>query len=324
VISAPLIVLGQIVSVAFAAGLNLYATIALLGLALRLNWIAGLPPAVYGLSNPVVVITATVLYAVEFFVDKIPYADSAWDAVHTIVRPLAVFALLFAALGEASLPLQIGGAVVGGLVALAAHGLKAGLRLILNIRPRAMRTVFISVLEDVFAVALAAAALRYPVAALIIAAVALPMLIFGGPYLWRVGMLALRAFIARLRGFFGRKSWRDAQQMPARLRRVVETPALGRGQAKLMRAALKGVKGVGNYKNGWIVIGDAPPSFVYLSALRRPRKLTLPSVADAQVRRGVWTDAVEINDGGRTCLLILLKDGPRPDIVLTELRGHPV
>ncbi|HEY0808818.1 MAG TPA: DUF4126 domain-containing protein [Longimicrobiales bacterium] len=320
-ISAPLIVLGQIVSVAFAAGLNLYATIALLGVLVRLNWIAGLPPAIYGLSNPVVLVTAAVLYAVEFFIDKVPYADSAWDAVHTIVRPVAVFALVFAALAEASLPLQITGAALAGLIALATHGLKAGLRLLLNVRPRKVRTAFISVLEDVVAAALAAAALMYPSAALIIAAVALPLLVIGGPYLWRVGMLAMRAFAARLRGFFGRKGWRGPDQLPPRLRRLVETPQLGRAEPRLMRAALKGVKGVGNYKNGWIAVTDDHPVFLYLSLLR-PRKLNLPPLHDAQVRRGIWTDAVEIQDAGRSMLVILLKDGPRPDIALTELRGH--
>jgi hypothetical protein len=321
VISAPLIVLGQIVSVAFAAGLNLYATIALLGLALRLNWIAGLPPAIYGLSNPVVLVTATMLYALEFFIDKVPYADSAWDAVHTIVRPVAVFALVFASLNEASLPLQVGGAAFAGLVALAAHGFKAGLRLILNLRPRVVRTAFISMLEDVVAIALAAAALMYPDAALVIAAVAFPLIVFGGPHLFRVGMLALRAFIARFRGFFVRKGWRGLEQLPARLQRLVDVPQLGRGQPRLMRAALKGVKGVGNYKNGWIVVGDTSPIFVYLS-LWRPRKLALPPLNEAQVRRGVWTDALEITNDGRSSLVILLKDGPPPDLALAELRGH--
>jgi hypothetical protein len=321
VISAPLIVLGQIVSVAFAAGLNLYATIALLGLAVRLNWIAGLPPAIYGLSNPVVLITAAVLYAFEFFIDKIPYADTAWDAIHTIVRPVAVSALVFAALGEASLPLQIGGAGLAGLIALAAHGLKAGLRLILNVRPRKVRTAFISMLEDVIAIALAAAALMYPGAALIVAAIAFPLITFGGPYLWRVGVLAVRAVAARMRGFFGKKGWRDPDQLPGRLRRALDIPEPGRGQPRLLRAALKGAKGVGSYKNGWIVIGDHQPFFLYLSLLR-PRKLALPAMTEAELRRGLWTDSVEVKSSGTSCTLILLKDGPPAAIALAELRAQ--
>jgi hypothetical protein len=320
VITAPLVVLGQILGVAFGAGLNLYATIAFLGLAIRLGWIAGLTPAVYGLSNPIVLATAAGLYAFEFFIDKVPYADHAWDAIHTIIRPVAVAVLLFAALGEASLPLQVGGAALGGLVALAAHGGKAGLRLILNARPRRVRTAFISLLEDVCAVALAAAALMYPVAALAVAVVALPVIALAGPRLWRAGVLAVRALDARLRGFFGTRGWQHAEHLPARARTAVGIAELGRGQPRVLRAALKGLKGVGSYKNGWIVISDGEPVFVYLSLLGA-RRLALPAIVQAELRRGLWTDTVEINHAGASCTVFLLKDGPPAEIALAELRG---
>jgi hypothetical protein len=322
VITAPLVVLGQILGVAFGAGLNLYATVAFLGLAIQLGWIAGLPPAINGLANPVVLATAALFYVLEFFIDKIPYADSAWDAIHTIIRPVAVGVLVIAALGEASLPVQLSAAAFASLIALTAHGTKAGLRLILNIRPRKVRTAFISVLEDVCAVALAAASLMYPVAALIVLAAALPILALGGPYVWRAGVLALRAFIARLRGFFGLRGWREGNQLPQRVRGALDAPELGRGQHRAMRAALKGVKGVGSYKNGWIVVSDGAPVFVYLSLLG-PRTLALPAVSSAELRRGLWTDSVEIKDAGNSsCTVFLLKDGPPLEVALAELKGH--
>lgn len=320
-ITAPLVVLGQILGVAFGAGLNLYATIAFLGLATRLGWIAGLTPAIYGLSNPIVLITAAVLYVFEFFIDKIPHADTAWDAIHTIIRPVAVTVLVSAALSEASMPLQVGASVFAGLVALTAHGTKASLRLILNLRPQKVRTIFISLLEDVCAVALAAGSLMYPMAALIVVAVTLPLLALAGPQVWRAGVLALRALIARLRGFFGLRGWREGKQLPARVRGMIDTPEPGRGQARAMRAAVKGVKGVGSYKNGWIVITDGPPFFVYLS-LTGTRRLALPTVDSAELRRGLWTDAVEIKDAGNSCTVFLLKDGPPLEIALAELKGH--
>ncbi len=321
-ITAPLVVLGQILGVAFGAGLNLYATIAFLGLAIRLGWIAGLPPAVYGLANPIVLATAALLYTFEFFIDKVPYADTAWDTIHTIIRPVAVAVLVFAALGEASLSLQVGGAALGGMVALAAHGAKAGLRVILNTRPRKhVRTAFISLLEDVSAVALAAAALMYPVAALVVAAATLPLLAIAGPRLWRAGVLAVRALDARLRGFFGTKGWHHPDRLPARAARMVSAPELGRGQPRVVRAALKGLKGVGSYKNGWIVISDNEPVFVYLSLLGAKR-LALPVISEAELKRGLWTDTVEINHAGRSCTVFLLKDGPPAEIALAELRGH--
>lgn len=320
-ITAPLVVLGQILGVAFGAGLNLYATVAFLGLAIRLGWIAGLTPALYGLANPIVLATAALFYVLEFFIDKIPYADTAWDAIHTIIRPVAVAVLVFAALGEASLPLQITGATLAGMVALAAHGVKAGLRLILNVRPRKVRTAFISVLEDVCAVALAAAALMYPVAALIVALAALPFLALGGPRLWRAGVLAIRALDARLRGFFGTKGWRDTDDLPSRARGLVTAPALGSAQPRVLRAALKGMKGVGPYKNGWIVLTDDAPVFVYLSLLGA-RRLVLPMLSQAELRRGLWADTVEIDDAGGKCTVFLLKDGPPPELALAELQGN--
>jgi hypothetical protein len=321
VITAPLVVLGQILGVAFGAGLNLYATVAFLGLAINLGWIAGLTPAVYGLSNPIVLATAALFYILEFFIDKVPYADTAWDAIHTIIRPVAVAVLVFAALGEASLPLQITGAALAGMVALAAHGAKAGLRLILNIRPKKVRTAFISLLEDVCAVGVAAASLMYPVAALIVAGVALPILVLGGPRLWRAGVLAVRALDARLRGFFGTKGWRDTNYLPGRARNIVTPPDMGRPQLRVLRAALKGMKGVGPYKNGWIVLSDEAPIFVYLSLLGA-RRLALPAISQAELRRGLWTDTVEIDDAGTKCTVFLLKDGPPAEIALAELRGN--
>lgn len=319
-ITAPLIILGQILGFAFAAGLNLYATIALLGVATRFGWIAGLPPAVQGVENPVVLVTAGALYVIEFLVDKIPYADTVWDIMHTVVRPVAATLLVAAALAEASLPVQLAGALLAGSIALGAHGLKAGLRLILNMRPRKALNASISLLEDVFAVVMAVAVLMYPVIALLLAAFAVPIMLLLGPKLWRVAMLAMHAFAARFRGFFGRADWRDVDDLPERLRTILEPPPLGRGKPRVVRAALRGVKGVGAYKNGWVVFSDGQPVFVYQSLLR-PRSLPLPVIHDADLRRGIWTDTVEFQNSNSKFTLFLLKDGPPADRALAELRG---
>lgn len=318
-ITAPLIVLGQILGFAFAAGLNLYATIALVGIATRFGWIAGLPPAIQGVANPVVLGTAAALYFVEFLIDKIPYADTLWDVVHTIIRPVAAALIVATALAEASLPVQLGGAVLAGGTALGAHGLKAGLRLILNVRPKKALNAFVSIVEDIFAVAVAVAVLMYPVVALGLAAGAVPITLVGGPRLWRAGVLAVRALAARLRGFFGRRDWRDTDDLPPRLRGVLVPPALGRGKPRVARAALRGVKGVGSYKNGWVVLCDGHPVFVYLSLLR-PRSIPLPLFKDAHIRRGVWTNAIEFTSSDSSCTLFLLKDGPPPDVALAEIQ----
>jgi hypothetical protein len=211
--------------------------------------------------------------------------------------------------------------LLAGLTALGAHGLKAGLRLILNIRPKKLINATISVLEDVFAVAVAVAVLMYPVVALALVASALPLSLLGGPRLWRAGVLAMRALAARLRGFFGRADWRDTDDLPPRLRALVAIPALGRPKPRVARAALRGMKGVGSYKNGWIVLSDGRPTFVYLSFLRA-RAFTIARIEQAEVRRGVWTDTVDFTCANSHCTLFLLKDGPRADVALAELNAR--
>lgn len=318
-ITAPLVVLGQVLGFAFATGLNLYATIVLIGTASRLGWIASLPPTVHGIENTVVMVTAGALYFVEFLVDKIPYADTLWDVIHTVIRPIAAALLVAAALAEASLPVQIGGAVLAGSTALGAHGLKAGLRLILNVRPKKILSTSISIIEDISAVALAIAVLMYPIVALVLAAVALPIILLVGPRLWRVGVLAARAMIARFRGFFGVADWRGPSELPARLRSVVMPTAPGRAEPRVARAALRGLKGVGSYRNGWVVLCDGSPVFIYQS-LFRPRSMPLPSIEDPQVHHGVWTETVEFRNSNAKCALFLLKDGPSAEAALAEFR----
>src|SRR5574338_5240 len=93
--------LGRTLGFSFAAGINLYATVAILGLASRFGWVA-LPEQYRVFDNNWIIGAALVLYVIEFFADKIPWLDSAWDAVHTFVRPVGGAAIAVATLGHAS------------------------------------------------------------------------------------------------------------------------------------------------------------------------------------------------------------------------------
>ena len=88
---------------------------------------------------------------VEFIVDKVPHADSVWDALHTVIRPLGTALLAALALDAGPVYVQVGGAVLAGTIALAAHGTKAGLRILLNRSPSKLRNTVISTLEDLCA-----------------------------------------------------------------------------------------------------------------------------------------------------------------------------
>ncbi len=142
--------LGLALGAAFTAGLNLYATVAALGLAAQAGAIQ-LPPDLQVLAHPGVIAVALALYVVEFFADKVPYVDSAWDAAHTFIRVPAGAILAARALGPVSPPLEFAAVLAGGSVALAAHATKATTRLALNASPEPFSNWIASVAEDVAA-----------------------------------------------------------------------------------------------------------------------------------------------------------------------------
>src|SRR4051794_16025934 len=124
-----LALLGRTLGFSLAAGVNLYATVALIGLAARFGWVA-LPPEYQVFAHAWVIALAGALYCVEFVADKVPWLDTLWDALHTFIRPLGGAALAVASLGHASAGMQAAAAVLGGAVAMSSHVTKAGTRVI--------------------------------------------------------------------------------------------------------------------------------------------------------------------------------------------------
>ena len=157
--------LGRVLGFSFAAGINLYATVALLGLAARFGWVT-LPEQYQAFNSDWVIYTAIALYAIEFFADKIPWLDSVWDAIHSFIRPVGGAAIAVIALGPSSPALTAVSALVGGLVAGSTHVTKAGTRVMVNASPEPFSNWALSFGEDLFVVALGGVALKYPLVAL--------------------------------------------------------------------------------------------------------------------------------------------------------------
>src|SRR5512139_3725723 len=107
--------LGRTMGFSFAAGVNLYATVAILGLASRFGWVA-LPPQFKVFDNDLIIGAAIVMYLVEFLADKIPWFDTVWDAIHTVIRPVGGALIAVASLGDASPTVQGLVALLGGTV----------------------------------------------------------------------------------------------------------------------------------------------------------------------------------------------------------------
>jgi uncharacterized membrane protein HdeD (DUF308 family) len=164
--------LGRTVPFAFTSGINLYATVAVLGLCSRYQLVT-LPDQFRAFGHPVVIGIALAMYAIEFVADKVPWVDSIWDAVHTVVRPVGGALVAVTALGGASLEAQTTVALLGGSLAAATHVTKSGTRAVVNTSPEPFSNWFLSLGEDVFVVAFSYVALQHPVAALAVVAVLL-------------------------------------------------------------------------------------------------------------------------------------------------------
>lgn len=152
---------------AWVAGINLYATVATLGL---LGKYAGLqlPGNLEALTDTWVIAVALVLYTIEFVADKVPYVDSLWDVVHTFIRIPAGAALAATAFGDYDLRIKTIAVLVGGTVALSSHGTKMATRAAVNLSPEPITNIAVSVIEDVFAVGALILGYFLPVALLVL------------------------------------------------------------------------------------------------------------------------------------------------------------
>jgi hypothetical protein len=179
--------LGRSLGFSLTSGVNLYATVAILGLAARFDWVS-LPPHYEVFASDWVIGAALLLYGVEFIADKIPWVDSMWDSIHTFIRPVGGALIAVATLGEASPGLEVIIGLLGGTVAAGSHFTKASTRVAANTSPEPFSNWALSFIEDAFVIGLGLLALKYPVAAFVLTIVILVTI-----------LLALRWIIRKLR-----------------------------------------------------------------------------------------------------------------------------
>ena len=156
--------LGRTMGFSFAAGLNLYATVAILGLASRYNWVR-LPDQYRVFDNDWIIGAAIFLYVVEFLADKIPWFDTFWDAIHTAIRPIGGVVIAVTTLGEASPTTEALVGLLGGTLAAGSHFSKTGTRALANTSPEPFSNWILSFAEDAFVIGLGVLALKFPVLA---------------------------------------------------------------------------------------------------------------------------------------------------------------
>lgn len=181
---------------AWASGINLYATLLVLGLG-GVYGVVGLPPGLEVLANPVVIAAAALMYMVEFFADKTPGVDTAWDGIHTFVRIPAGALLAAGAVGEVSPALAMAAAIAGGGMSAATHSAKAGSRVLINSSPEPFSNWTASIGEDLLVLAGLWTALNHPLWFLVGLIFFVLLLIWLLPRLWK-GIKKLFAVIKRM------------------------------------------------------------------------------------------------------------------------------
>lgn len=183
---------------AWTSGINLYATVFVLGLFQKIG-LAKLPGGLDVLDNWWIIGIAAFLYLIEFVADKVPYIDSVWDVVHTFIRVPAGALLAYAAVGDLDPTTQIAAFLFGGGVALSSHGTKATARAFVNLSPEPVSNWFLSIVEDIIAFAGAILAIFAPI---LIGVVVLIFLVIFMMILPRV-VRAMRKMFRAVAAFFG-------------------------------------------------------------------------------------------------------------------------
>jgi len=170
---------------AWASGINLYATLFMLGY-MGTTGNINLPAELDVLSNPMVMSAAGFMYCVEFFADKIPGVDSAWDSIHTFIRIPAGAMLAATAVGDVTPAVELSAALLGGALATGSHATKSGGRLLINTSPEPFSNWTASISEDLLVIGGLWAALYHPALFIIALIVFILIMIWLLPRLWRL------------------------------------------------------------------------------------------------------------------------------------------
>lgn len=168
---------------AWASGINLYATLFTLGYLANTGNI-DLPPNLQIVANPAVMGAAGLMYCVEFFADKMPGVDTGWDAIHTFIRIPAGAMLAAGAVGDLNPAVELAAAILGGGLAAGAHATKAGTRVLINTSPEPFSNWAASVSEDIAVIGGVWACINHPVLFLIALAFFILFMIWLLPRIW--------------------------------------------------------------------------------------------------------------------------------------------
>lgn len=296
--------LGAALGLATLAGINLYLTVFVTGLAINAGWITlhHQYEHLAVLGDPVIVTVAGILFFLEFFADKVPWVDSLWDSIHTLIRPIGGAMLAITVLGEMNPVYDVLVGLLAGGMALTTHGAKAGTRLLVNASPEPFSNVGLSVAEDVLVLGGLALTYNHPIVALVVAVVAVGLLLWFAPRLFGAARAMLWFLWRRFRHATGGSTDATPPALPAELE--IALAEQGAGDAPVAWAApcvSGGGEAVRRNSFGWLLFtgeGDRTLTFAR-RADTRPELVSLPLAGrKALHRRGFVADRVVIYQPG--------------------------
>lgn len=297
----------QIVTASAAAGLNLYATIAALGIASATGLTAPLPAGMSGLENWLVIGSALVLLALDFVVDREPVFVGVWNVVHALIKPAAAALICVAAMAGAAPGPRFAACLLAAIVTLAAHGLRFGVRVGRRLPAMPTGGARWTALEVAVAVGIVVVARLFPFYATVLAAVIVLVLFVaavGRPL--RAFRLALSLQRARSRAFLGGAGWLELRDLPRVARRALPDRPPAARPPRAVRAAAIDVPGVPRFCRGWMLVDDDGALF-----LRRHLIGVAPAELDGagleEEGTGPWGSAIRVGPDAR---LMLYCDGP--------------
>ena len=307
--------LGVALGLATLAGVNLYLTVFVAGLAIHFGWVS-LPAQLHelaALGDPWVVAVAGVLYVMGFFADKIPWVDSAHDAIHTFIRPLGGALLAVLALGEANATVQVVAALLAGGVTLTSHAAKAGTRLVANTSPEPISNIGLSLGEDVVVLGGLGLIAWHPVVAFVVALILLIAIWIMLPRLLRSMQTVLWFAWRKLNGpANGQEETGGSFKLPAK-----NELALRRAHASTEKIALAApcLSGGGprlpKNRRGWLVRLEGGRLFFVSNRWRGPLVVEIP-LQNVQIER----------DSRFLCERLALPPSSGPAYVFLFERGH--
>ncbi len=273
--------LGVALGLACLAGVNLYLTVFVTGLAIHQHWIV-LSPAYQSLAivgDPLILWISGTLYVLEFFADKIPWVDSAWDTVHTIIRPIGGALLAIRVLGQTSPAFDVIVALSAGGASLVTHSAKASTRLVTNASPEPFSNIGLSLLEDVGVIAGLVLIHFNPVLALGVFVLLLAIILYFAPRIFRAVRVKLWLIWKKLnRPAEGESSSTLPTSLPSRYSSTfARENLLGETIAWAVPCISKRLRGVPANSSGLLIATNEDPAKL---DVRRTQRLARPGSDD--------------------------------------------